>query len=64
MLHLRGYKFVLIVAESKVNEVTYLALLLIKIIYILDSVAVLPKCSIGKTCFEIAFWNLIISSHP
>lgn len=64
MLYLCGYKFVLLVVESNVNEVTHLALLLIKIIYILDSLDVLPKLSLGKTCFEIAFWNLVISSHP
>jgi len=42
MLHLSSHNFVLLVAESKVNEVTHLALLLIKIIHVLDSIDALP----------------------
>lgn len=64
MLHSSSYNFFLFVVESKVNEVTHLALLLIKRNWIIDSLDALPKFSLGKTCCETAFWNLVISSHP
>lgn len=64
MLHLPNHNFFLLVVESKVNEVTHLALLLIKRNWIIDSLDALPKFSLGKTCCETAFWNLVISSHP
>lgn len=63
MLHLSSHIFLLFV-ESKMNEVTYLALLLIKRKWIIDSLDALPKFSVDKTCCETAFWNLVISSHP
>lgn len=64
MLHLSSHNFVLLVVESKMNEITYLALLLIKRNWIIDPLDALPKFSLGKTCCETAFWNLVISSAP